>query len=42
MLKELKDAITLKPDFDFTRYGCEFSQESIDNAPEVELEEDDG
>lgn len=42
MLKELKDVLTLKPDPDETRYGCEFSQESIDAAPEVELEEDDG
>lgn len=41
-LKEAKDSLTLPQDEDTYRFGCEFSQESIDAAPPVELEEDDG
>lgn len=40
MLKELKDKLTLKPEQEEVRFGCEFSQESIDAAPPVELEEE--
>lgn len=42
LAKEAKDRLTLKPDPDESRYGCDFSLESINDAPEVELEEDDG
>lgn len=43
VLKELKDKLTLPPDPDPSMsYGCEVSQESMDKAPPVELEEDDG
>lgn len=41
VLKILKDKLTLIPDQDDTRYGCEFSQESMDAAPAVAFEEDE-
>lgn len=42
-LKSLTDKLALEPeDEPLMTYGCEFSQESMDKAPPVELEEDDG
>ena len=39
VLKIVKDKLTLKPEQDDTRYGCEFSQDSIDASPTPPLED---
>lgn len=40
-LKIALDKVSLVADTEPSREGCDFSQESIDNAPPVELEDED-